>query len=188
MQRTPVGRTVLAEGYPVLAESGDIERVVSVSYDLTDLERLRAEYQHLQSDLMESSASEPTDLSVESRRIHFESPAARAIYRLIRRVAKTDANVLILGETGVGKTLFAHELHDLSDRCGGPLVELNCAALPEHLFEAELFGYESGAFTAARRTRATRAQKCFKTQKEGRIPPTRSRDFSASVSQQSCEN
>ena len=151
MQCTSLGRTVLAQAFPVVSEQGKVERVVSVCYDLTDLESLRTEYLHLQKDLMRSGTAEPDASSTEIQGVRFESAVIRAIYSLIRRVAKTDANVLILGETGVGKTIFARELHRLSLHHSGPLVELNCSALPEHLFEAELFGYESGAFTDSRR-------------------------------------
>ncbi|MGL4541466.1 MAG: sigma 54-interacting transcriptional regulator, partial [Polymorphobacter sp.] len=64
--------------------------------------------------------------------------------------------VLVIGERGTGKELIAERLHRLSPRWGGPLVTLNCAALPENLIDAELFGYETGAFTGATRARAGR--------------------------------
>ncbi len=68
-----------------------------------------------------------------------------------RRVADKDIAVLLLGESGVGKELFAKALHDSSARKAGPFVAINCAALPEHLIESELFGYAPGAFTGARK-------------------------------------
>jgi transcriptional regulator with PAS, ATPase and Fis domain len=67
----------------------------------------------------------------------------------IRRVASRPYNILITGETGTGKTLMARQIHRLSPRSDGPFLELNCTNLPEHLVEAELFGYEKGAFTGA---------------------------------------
>jgi transcriptional regulator with PAS, ATPase and Fis domain len=68
---------------------------------------------------------------------------------LLEKVAKTDATVLFMGESGVGKELFSNQLHALSSRADAPFVAINCAAIPENLIEAELFGVEKGAFTGA---------------------------------------
>lgn len=76
----------------------------------------------------------------------------------INRVAPTDATVLLLGESGVGKSLLAREVHGASRRAHEPFVEVNCAAIPEQLLEAELFGVEQGAFTGATKTRPGRFQ------------------------------
>jgi len=73
------------------------------------------------------------------------------IVDLALRVAKSDSNILLSGESGVGKSLLAKLIHQASDRNHRPLLHLNCAAIPENLLEAELFGYEGGAFTGADR-------------------------------------
>lgn len=70
---------------------------------------------------------------------------------ILKKMAVTDSPVLLIGETGTGKELFAHAVHLASGRCGGPFVAINVAAMPENLLESELFGYEEGAFTGARK-------------------------------------
>jgi two-component system NtrC family response regulator len=82
------------------------------------------------------------------------SKAMRVVFDLISVVAETDATVLVLGESGTGKELVARALHRRGKRKDGPFLALNCSAIPESLFEAELFGYEKGAFTGADRRRA----------------------------------
>lgn len=77
------------------------------------------------------------------------SPAMQAVYRTTRRVSRSNASVLILGETGTGKELIAGAIHRLSRRAGGPFVRVNCGALSESLLESELFGHVRGSFTGA---------------------------------------
>jgi len=77
------------------------------------------------------------------------TPAMLDVFAMIRRAAATDMNILILGESGTGKELTAKAIHDKSQRREGPLVVVNCAAIPEGLLEGELFGHEKGAFTGA---------------------------------------
>ena len=78
-----------------------------------------------------------------------EDPRLKQVSLTLHRAASTDTTVLIEGESGTGKELFARALHALSPRADGPFVAINCAAIPEHLLESELFGYEKGAFTGA---------------------------------------
>jgi DNA-binding NtrC family response regulator len=86
------------------------------------------------------------------------SDPMRAVFDLVRRVAAAASTVCIRGESGTGKELVAHAIHDLSDRRGRPFISVNCAALPETLMEAELFGYEKGAFTGATATKEGRIE------------------------------
>jgi DNA-binding NtrC family response regulator len=90
------------------------------------------------------------------------SAAIEAVYRQIDRVAATDVTVLIRGETGTGKELAAHAIHDAGARAHGPFVALSCAAIPESLQEAEFFGHERGAFTDAVSTRRGRFEQAHK--------------------------
>lgn len=80
-----------------------------------------------------------------------ESGAIKKIKEIAKKMAKTNSAVLITGESGTGKELFAHAVHNYSDRKDYPFVAVNCAAIPENLLESELFGYEEGAFTGAKK-------------------------------------
>jgi two-component system response regulator HydG len=77
------------------------------------------------------------------------SDEIRSVLESVGQVAPSEATVLITGESGTGKELVVRSLHELSGRAAGPLIRVNCAAIPENLFESELFGYEKGAFTGA---------------------------------------
>jgi two-component system response regulator AtoC len=105
------------------------------------------EYQRLAQEVRELrrqvESRDPTDRMVGS------SPTMIQVFKMIGRVARTPATVLITGETGTGKELLAETIHLASDRRTGPMIKVNCAALPETLLESELFGHEKGAFTGA---------------------------------------
>jgi two-component system response regulator HydG len=112
-----------------------LERAIQHRQLAEELKRLRAR------------ASEPVEELIG------ESVAMRQLRELVARVARSDAPVLVIGETGSGKERVARALHRLGSRPEGPFVALNCAALPEHLLESELFGHARGAFTDARNAR-----------------------------------
>ena len=88
-----------------------------------------------------------------------DSESLRAVFKLIENVADSQATVMLLGETGVGKDLFANALHNISNRKNGPFIAVNCAAIPEELIESELFGVEKGAYTGAQKSRPGRFER-----------------------------
>jgi two-component system, NtrC family, response regulator HydG len=106
-----------------------------------------------------SSASPSGAAKPEKNRIVGLSAALRAAHHMLERVAPTTAAVLFTGESGTGKELFANNLHTLSPRANKPFVAINCAAIPETLIEAELFGVERGAYTGATNSRAGRFER-----------------------------
>ncbi|MBW1645894.1 MAG: sigma-54-dependent Fis family transcriptional regulator [Deltaproteobacteria bacterium] len=119
-----------------------------------DLETLLAKIRRIEQELfvaedvreVEEAAAADKPLPVK---IVANSAAMKEVISLVRRVAATPWSVLIKGETGTGKELLASLIHHLSPRREAPLIEVNCAAVPENLFESELFGHEKGAFTGA---------------------------------------
>src|ERR687885_979062 len=118
----------------------ELEDVLLTVQRFFEHDRLASEVRKLRGQL------EGRDLT---ERIIGSTPAMQAVYKMIGRVAQTDATVLITGETGTGKELVAEVLHLFSTYRDGPLVKVNCAALPETLLESELFGHEKGSFTGA---------------------------------------
>jgi PAS domain S-box-containing protein len=143
LQHTIDGRRLISTGNPIFDADGSIKRVISYAKDVSELELLT---------LNVRSPSTPEE-NAPVRPLPFvsNSPAMHRCMDVALRVARTDACVLLLGETGVGKNRVAKYIHEMSKRATGPWVEINCASIPETLLESELFGYERGSFTGARR-------------------------------------
>src|SRR3954467_10214008 len=99
----------------------------------------------MRGDFLSTTVHNTCDLSNQIVR----SDALKRVMRLVEQVACHPAAVLIVGETGTGKEMIARSIHSHSLRCNSPCVDVNCAAIPEHLVESELFGYEKGAFSGA---------------------------------------
>jgi two-component system, NtrC family, response regulator AtoC len=110
----------------------------------------------LEHDALAREVSELKSKITQGEKIIGNSPAMLEIYKVIGKVANSDATILITGETGTGKELVANVIHSTSRYSKGPFVAVNCGALPETLLESELFGYESGAFTGATKMRKGR--------------------------------
>jgi PAS domain S-box-containing protein len=146
------GRYLLATGTPVLDEDGSILLVVVNERDITQLNAMREELARTQQ-MTEKIRDELAGLSLRELRdqqIVAESDNMRQILQVALKLARLDTtNVLITGESGTGKGLLAKFIHQSSARRREPFIQINCAALPENLLEAELFGYEKGAFTGA---------------------------------------
>ena len=119
------------------------EQLASAKAALEEAERLKAQLQAENRSLREARDG------ARSAEIVGRSPALRRVMDQVRQVAATDSTVLLLGETGTGKELFAIRIHELGPRRGRPMVRVNCAAIPGTLIESELFGREKGAFTGA---------------------------------------
>jgi len=147
--------------------SGRVHQMLVASKDIT--QRNRAE-RKLRASLAENARlrkeiererdylREEVDVSMNFGRIVGKSAALKHMLSQVEAVAQTPANVLILGESGVGKELVARAIHAQSSRSAAPLVKVNCASIPEELFESEFFGHVRGAFTGAHRDRVGRFQ------------------------------
>ncbi len=149
-----------------LGQSGDkTERTLSVGVDVTERMRAEAERDQALRDLERLKSrleaenvylKEEAETTIGSPHIIGQSGSIRYVLQKIQQVSKTEASVLIEGETGVGKELVARAIHEESRRSKGPFIRVNCAALPPTLVESELFGHEKGSFTGADRLRKGR--------------------------------
>ncbi|MEN2435440.1 sigma-54 dependent transcriptional regulator [Weeksellaceae bacterium A-14] len=135
----------LKEGaYDFISKPIDINRLITSVKNALDKENLKKENQTLQTEnkTLKKKVSKKYQMIGESK-------ALKKIQEMIEKVAVSDARVLITGPNGAGKELVAHAIHDQSDRSKGPMVEVNCAAIPSELIESELFGHVKGSFTGA---------------------------------------
>src|SRR5690606_19964531 len=135
----------LKEGaYDFISKPIDINRLITSVKNALNKEKLASENKHLQTE------NKTLKKKVNKKyQMIGESPALKKIQDMIDKVAASDARVLITGPNGAGKELVAHAIHSQSDRAKGPMIEVNCAAIPSELIESELFGHVKGSFTGA---------------------------------------
>lgn len=150
-QKTCTGKTLLTTATPVFDSNGEIEYIIENSRDITESEGIKHELDKSQKLLkrykMEVEVLRKKELNIPE--LQFNNTKMKFIYGLAERIAKVDSIVLLLGESGTGKSLFAKHIHKLSARHDGPFITVNCASIPPELMESELFGYSKGAFTGA---------------------------------------
>lgn len=145
MQELRNKKKLMVYAYPLKIEN-EIEYIVTISKDITEqliLKQMLEEKEQLIQFFTESYEMD----SFDGMKLH--SYKMDKINRLIQKIAFTDINVLLTGESGVGKTHYAKIIHNLSKRKEKPFVVINCGAIPENLLESELFGYVAGSFTGA---------------------------------------
>jgi PAS domain S-box-containing protein len=145
-------KQLLVTGSPVFDDDGKISMVIVNERDLTRLNQLQEELQLVRKETsrFKEELKELHNKEVASQELIAHSREMRDILMICRKLANMSiSNILILGESGTGKSLLAKYIHSCNTHLKGPFVKINCAALPDSLLEAELFGYEKGAFTGA---------------------------------------
>lgn len=152
------GIHLLEIGSPVKNDSGDIIGCVVIDKDISETYRLAEELKDSRSKIASYESASAHNASVinylnqqniDDDIISTKSEAMNSVYLLAEQAAKTDVTTLLSGETGTGKEVIANYIFEKSKRNKKPYIKVNCAAIPEHLLESELFGYEKGAFTGA---------------------------------------
>ncbi|HMB17252.1 MAG TPA: sigma 54-interacting transcriptional regulator [Pelovirga sp.] len=145
------GHHLISIATPVFDERSELIRVVVSERDVTEIDALQRELEKQEAikNSLRDQMLAMQQAELESQQIIARSPQMIRAVQQAMRVAKAGSSVFILGESGVGKGLIAQLIHTHSTRAGQPLIKINCGAIPESLIEAELFGYEKGAFTGA---------------------------------------
>ena len=155
VQTVSDGRKLILEANPVFDAQGKLVLCITFLRDVTMLSEMR-EQMSVQKELLEafqqlSTAGDAQELSRKTPKL-FTSSAMIKLYGEVNTIAETDATVLLLGETGVGKDVIARRIHALSLRKNKTFIKVDCGSIPENLIETELFGYAAGTFSGASKT------------------------------------
>lgn len=152
-QKTKKGKILIVTGNPIFDDGGNIIRVVCNNRDVTELIQLKEQIKQ-KDEIVERYERELIELRMkqtETEGMITKSKKMKDILSQVKRVAPFDSTILITGESGTGKGVLAKKIHQLSSKKFGPFIKVDCGAIPESLLESELFGYEHGAFTGARK-------------------------------------
>jgi len=147
-----IQKKALVTATPVFDEKGDISLVVVNARDMTQLNYMRTQLEKSlqESDKLKETLKEINLLEVKRKNVIGESETFQSVLKIALKLAQMEvSNILLIGESGTGKGLLAKFIHKCSNRYKKSFIQINCAAVPENLLEAELFGYEEGAFTGA---------------------------------------
>ena len=148
------GQQVIASRLPIIKDNKIIGAIGKVIFkDITDFYDMSKKIITMEKEIKyyKDQLKKQKSAKYSFSNIIGESKSLMEVKNICQRAAMSDSNVLIMGESGTGKELFAHAIHNASDRASGPFVKINCAAIPSELLESELFGYEGGAFTGAKK-------------------------------------
>lgn len=159
-QITYTGRKVVITATPVFNKKGDIELIIENGRDITEIQNITYDVKQaaeltktkelVEQYKMEVNALRKRELDIY-KDLKYSNKKMKDTVDVANKIAKVDSTVLLLGESGTGKTLLAKYIHKMSRRKDGPFITINCATIPESLLESELFGYASGAFTGAKK-------------------------------------
>ena len=144
-------KNVMTVGIPLFDANGELKYAVCFNtVSMEQINSIQRNYRRMQ-DSLQHYSQEIAELRTRatSTNLLFKSAPMQRLWTLMQNTANTRANILITGETGVGKSAIAKAIHKMSNRANGPFIEVNCAVLHENLIESELFGYDKGAFSGA---------------------------------------
>ena len=149
IQETKAGRRLMVTGKPLLDENGKIYRVINISHDVTLEEELQRRLRETEDLLGLIKEQIQQGQSTDSFVLLGCGRTMQSVFKMIKAVSLINITILLEGETGVGKSLYARYIHSLSPQKEQPFIQINCGAVPADLIESELFGYAPGAFTGA---------------------------------------